>query len=162
MDLTVHCRGQGLGELIISMDRVDAEHSSFEVGCSVELPDQSVAIQNREGEVAPPTLGRWFVHLQLVVELEYLRQALAIDDEAVQGRQQRGPSAERLVQLVRVHPPSASYTFNHGRFTGFSNVLALDRALRTARASYAERGETSLVPNGVRLGERHRRGVGID
>src|SRR4051812_5161034 len=115
MDLTVHCSGHGLGELIISMDRVDAEHSSFEVGCSVELPDQSVAIQNREGEVAPPTLGCWFVHLQLVVELKYLRQARAIDDEAVQGWKHRGASAERLVQVVGVHPPSAADAFNPGR-----------------------------------------------
>ena len=54
------------------------------VGGGVDLSDQAVPVQDRHRPVAPPPLRRRLVHLELVVELEDLGHALAVEDEPVE------------------------------------------------------------------------------
>ncbi len=65
-------------------------HPRVAVGGRVQLAHQRIAEQDRQGDVSPPAFGRWLVHLQLIVETENLRDPLAVVNEPVEGRQQRG------------------------------------------------------------------------
>ncbi len=77
-DLAVdRCRHR-LAERHVLVDRRDRQHPCLAVGPGVELSDQPVAVQDREGVVAPPTLGGGLVHLEDVVELEDVVHPLAV------------------------------------------------------------------------------------
>ena len=88
--------------------------------------------------VAPPALVDGFVHLQRVLELEQIDHACAVVDQAVEGRQQRGPSLEWQPQLFGVHPPLAGHALDDGRLARVAHVDRLDRGLRAARSSDAQ------------------------
>jgi hypothetical protein len=69
---------------------VDPEHPGLAVGEGVELARQLVPGQDRQREVPPPAPGRGLVHLQLVLEAEQFGHPLAVVDQPVERRQQRG------------------------------------------------------------------------
>src|ERR1051325_10673160 len=94
VQLGLHCLRHRARELHVLVDRVHAEDARLAVGGRVELPDQAVAVENREGEVAPAALGRRLVHLERVFEVEELLRADAVVDETVERRQERRPALE--------------------------------------------------------------------
>src|SRR6478736_3786536 len=71
------------------VDRVDLEDSGLAVRRRVDLPDQAVAVDDRQRVVAPAALGRRLVHLERVLEVEQLLGAAAVVDEPVERRQER-------------------------------------------------------------------------
>jgi hypothetical protein len=50
------------------------------VGGGVDLPDQAVAVEHREGEVAPAALRGGLVHLERVVEVEEPLRPVSVPD----------------------------------------------------------------------------------
>jgi hypothetical protein len=68
------------------VDGVDAEDARVALGGRVELADEPVAVQDWHRSVAPAALGRRFVHLELVVVLEQLRQPLPVVHEPFERR----------------------------------------------------------------------------
>src|SRR3954454_24925301 len=53
VDLRLHRLRDRARELHVLVARVDAQHASLAVGCCVELPDEAVAVQDRQCEIAP-------------------------------------------------------------------------------------------------------------
>ena len=105
LDLGGH-RVPGLGGArLVLVHRVDPEHALGRLGGGVELPDQPVAVQDRQRVVAPDPLLDGLVHLQQVVELEELVEPLAVLDQAVERREQRGP-AGRTARRAASAPPA--------------------------------------------------------
>ena len=125
-DLAVDRGRHGLAERHVPVDRADEQHAGLAVGPGVELPDQPVAVQDREGVVAPPALGGRLVHLEVVVELEDLGHPLAVVQQPVERREQRGPAGEGLPELRRVDPPLPAHALDDRR-------LARPRRRRAAR-----------------------------
>ena len=106
------------------------KHGGLAVGRGVDLPDQPVVVEHREGEVAPAALGRGLVHLEGVLELEQLLRAAPVVDEPVERRQQRRPSLEVGARAASgVDAPLALHALDHGRLPGLADVDRLDRHL---------------------------------
>ena len=133
------------------MDRVDPQHGGLAVGGGVELPDQTIVVEDRQGEVAPAALGRGLVHLERVLEVEQLLGADAIVDEPVERRQQRRTAFEAIAERSRVDAPLALDTLDDGRLAGVTDVDRLHRHGPGFLPGDAERGEPPLVlaPLGV-------------
>ena len=130
------------------------------VGGRVELPHQPVAVEDRQREVAPAALGRRLVHLERVLELEQLLGPHAIVDEPVEGRQQRRPSPEAVVQVRRVDAPLALHALDDGRLPRLADVDRLHRHRPRLRPRDAEGREPALVPDPLRLLDRRDLDVG--
>src|SRR5690242_9341398 len=64
LDLGAHRLCDRLREPHVLVDRVHAQDARLPVGDGVQLPDQAVAVEDRQGEVAEAALGRRLVHLQ--------------------------------------------------------------------------------------------------
>ena len=117
-------------------------------------------MEHRHRPVPPAPGGGRLVHLELVVELEQLGEPLAVEDQPVERRQQRGAAPERLVEpreLLRVDPPGAAHALDERRLPGIRDGAGLAAGHRgAAGAGDAERGEPSAVALGPGLLERHR------
>src|SRR5690242_16970491 len=61
-DLVIYGGGRGLVEGHVLVDRVDPEHAGLAVGDGVELPDEPVAVEDRQREVPPAAFGGRLVH----------------------------------------------------------------------------------------------------
>ena len=142
-------RGHRRGERRVLVDRVDEEPAGLAVGGGVELPDQPVAVQDRQGEVAPAPLRGGLVHLQDVLELEEVLHAHAVADHRVERRQQGGAPVERQPDLGGVDPPLTVGALDHGRLTGLADVdrpAGQDRPLRPGQPEPSqERGVTQAA-----------------
>ena len=103
------------------------QHGGLAVGGGVDLPDQPVVVEHREGVVAPAALGRGLVHLEGVLELEQLLRAAPVVDEPVERRQQRRASLEVGAERGGVDAPLALHALDHGRLPGLADVDRLDR-----------------------------------
>ena len=107
------------------MHGVDLEDSGAPIGLRVELPDQPVAVQDRQCVVAPPALRGRLVHLQDVVELEELAHPPAVGEEPVERREQRRAAVEGRSELGRVDPPRPAHTLDHGGLPRLAHVDGL-------------------------------------
>ena len=162
LQLAAHRGGRGRVERLVLVDRIDPEHAGLAVRGGVDLADQPVAVQHRERVVAPSALGRGLVHLELVVEVEQLEGALAVVDEPVERRQQRGAPRERTTQQRRVDAPLAFHAVDDGGLTHLAHIPRFHRALQRAGSGDAERAEPPLVARALRLLEGDDRTVGVD
>ena len=144
------------------MHRVDPEHALGRLGGRVELPDQPVAVEDRERVVAPDPLLDRLVHLEQVVELEELVEPLAVLDQPVERRQQRGAALERLVQERRLHSPVALDPLDDRGLAGFADVVRLALLHALPRSRHAERAEPTFVAQPARLVGVGDRVVGVD
>ena len=66
----VYGRGDGAGEADVLVDGVHLQDGLLAVDCGIDLADQLVMVQHRQGEVAPAPLRLGDVHLQAVFEVE--------------------------------------------------------------------------------------------
>lgn len=99
-----------------SWTAADAQHARGTVRRGVDLPDQTVIVQDGKRPVAPAPGGGRLVHLELVVELEQLGHPFAVEDQAVQRREPCGATLELVVELRRVDPPDARNPLNDSGF----------------------------------------------
>lgn len=141
------------------MDRVDPKDAGVAICGGIELADQSVAVQDREGEESPATLGVGLAHLQLVVEVEELHQPLTIVDQPVERGQQGDPPRDRLIQPERIDPPFAPDTLDHRQL---ADVDAVDRALQPAGSGDTQGTQQPLAAGPQRLVDGDDQVVGID
>ncbi len=111
-------------------------------------------MEDRQREVAPAALRGRLVHLERVLELEQLLGPHAIVDEPVEGRQQRGPALEAVVQVRRVDAPLALHALDDGGLARLADVDRLHRHRPPLRPRDAERCEPALVPDPLRLLDR--------
>ena len=145
------------------MHSAEAEPSRVPFGGGVDLADQLVAVQDRQGPVAEPALRLRLVHLELVVELEQLRHPLAVENQAVERGQQRDATRERLVvEVGRIDAPGASDAVDDRFLADVADVVALAGGDRRARARDAERPKPTLATDAVGVSECDRDFVGID
>ena len=93
-------------EAHVLVDRVHPQDGGLAVGGGVDLPDQPVLVEHREGEVAPAALGRGLVHLEGVLELEQLLARGA-------GRRRAGRTATAAPSVPRSRRPSAAGSTRH-------------------------------------------------
>ena len=101
LQLGLHGLRDRARELHVLVDRVHPQRGGLAVGGGVELPDQPVVVEDRQGEVAPAALGRGLVHLERVLVVEQLLGADAVVDEPVERRQQRRAPLELLAERGR-------------------------------------------------------------
>lgn len=88
---TLQCRAQEISKivtnLLFDMDRFDFEPGLRAVCLAIDAPDQAVAVQQWQAEIAklPQRLGH--ITFNLVVVVEHFATALALDEQVVKGRQ---------------------------------------------------------------------------
>ena len=63
----------------VLVDRVYAEDGALAIGCGAQLPDESVVVEDRQGEEALASLGLGLVDLEDVLEVEQLDGPLAVE-----------------------------------------------------------------------------------
>ena len=151
VQLGAHGLGHRAGELHVFVNRVHLEDGGLAVGGGVDLPDEPVVVEHREGEVAPAAFGRGLVHLEGVLELEQLLRAAPVVDEPVERRQQRRPPLEVAAERGGVDAPLAFDPLDHGRLPRVADVDRLERHGGGLLPCDAERGEPPLVPGPLRL-----------
>ena len=113
----MHALGHRPAEADVLVDRVHPQPRILPVGDSVQLPDQPVMVEDRQRKVAPASLGRGLVHLQLVLEVEQLLCADAVVDQPVERRQQCGTTLELLTERRWVDHPAARRPLDLGRLS---------------------------------------------
>ena len=118
------------------MHRVDAEHSAGAVELGIDSPDETLAVQDRQHEVAVLPFGLRNVDLHAVVEVEERLGSRAVVDQPVERREERRAA--------------------HGTVVG---IAVCDPA--TAALLHAERTEPLLGEVGVCLVVRQRLGITV-
>ena len=151
-----------VGQRLVLVDRVDAQHALGGIGGGVELPDQPVAVEDRQRVVAPDPLLDGLVHLEQVVELEELVEPLAVLDQPVERREQRGAARERRVEERRLDPPLALHALDDRGLADVADVVRLALLRRLPHPGHAERVQPPLVAHPQRLVGVGHRVVGVD
>src|SRR5262249_22974638 len=113
----VHGLGHRMGEPDVLVDRVHQQPRDLPVCDCVHLADKSVVVEDRQREVAPPSLVSRLVHLQGVLEVEQIPRADAIMDQPVEWRQQRRTTLELSSDGRRVHYPATRSSLDLSRLT---------------------------------------------
>src|SRR5665647_1513280 len=145
--------------------QVEPAGEGLELVDDVRLADEPIPVQHGQRPVAPDALRGWLVHLERVVVLEDLREPLPVEHQAVERRQQRRATLERLVhsiKLRRVDLPRPSYALDGRLYAHRADVVGLDRRLDRLRSGDTERGEPTAVAFAGGLGEGYGRDVGVD
>jgi hypothetical protein len=144
--LLVHVVGHLGGERDVLVDGVHGQPAVLAVGRGVDLADQPVVVQDRQGEVPPPPRVPRLVHLQDVLDVEELQGPAAVVHQPVERREQRGAAGERPTDRLRVHAPLPGRALDDRRLTGVADVGRLDRMGRGGRPGQAERPQAPGVP----------------
>ncbi len=122
------------------------------VGARVDLPDQPVAVQHRQGVVPPAPFRLRLVHLQRVVEAQQIGHPLAVLQQYVERGEQRGAvglgTLERR-ESVGVDPPPSTHAFDHDGFARLAGTDRLPLLIRSAGAGDAECTQTAAVALGL-------------
>ena len=74
----------GAVESDVAVDGVHAQLRALAVRDGIDLAHESIVVEDRKCEVAPPSLRGRLVHLQHVLEVEQLAGALAVMDQPVE------------------------------------------------------------------------------
>ena len=144
----------------VLVDGVHPQDAGRAIRGRVDLADQSVAVQDRQREVAPAPLRLRLVHLERELELEDGLGAGAVVDQAIERREQGRASGERpvgcAVELCGIHPPGAGHPVDDRGLAGVAHLAGFGGEVGGAVAHQAERLEAALVPPppGLLDGER--------
>ena len=113
----------------------------------IEAPDEAVAVEDREHEVAELALRLRDVDLQAEPEAEQLLGAGPVVDQSVERRQQDRPASERAIEDLAMRP-SLSREPVHGHADGSPLPLELPQCPLPPRGSFAREGPPEPVDLG--------------
>src|SRR5262245_6805149 len=111
------------GRARLEVQRRHPQDGCLAVGLRVDPAGKPRSDEGRHHVIAPAPVRYRHVHLEPVVEAEQRLRDAPVVDQAVERREQRGPTLERPVEQLRFDPPASSEALDRGLDPGVPWIL---------------------------------------
>ena len=140
LELGVNGGRDGAGEGGVVVDRAHSQRRALSIGRGVQFADELIVVEDRQREVAPPSLALRLVHLEDVVEVEQVDGPAAVvdrrsngDNRAVRPSKGLASASGSTRQVPRTPSTVAGSPASPTTFGSTGTAVPFSRAMPSAR-----------------------------